>query len=77
MYRTVRYSVKPTHELRDEHSQSNLRLHLAFLDTNRDPDVWAKTKSGAEKAGASSIDVRSDIAKGVISPRSCWFRARI
>ena len=77
MYRTVRYSVKPRPELRDEHSQSNLELHLAFLDTIRDPDGWAKTKSGAEKAGAFSIDVLSDIAKGVISPGFCCSRARI
>ena len=40
-----------------------------FLDTIRDPDVWAKTKSGAEKVGAFSIDVLSDIAKGVIKKK--------
>tara|TARA_R110002020_G_scaffold189446_2_gene388419 strand:- start:13796 stop:14176 length:381 start_codon:yes stop_codon:yes gene_type:complete len=37
-----------------------------FLNTVRDPDVWAKTKKGADKVGAFSIEILSEIAKGII-----------
>ncbi|MDF1608414.1 DUF2513 domain-containing protein [Hoeflea sp. YIM 152468] len=37
-----------------------------FLNTVRDPEVWAKTKKGADKVGAFSIEVLSEIAKGII-----------
>jgi len=40
-----------------------------FLDNIRDPDVWDKTKAGAEKVGSFSIDVLKAIAKGLIKEK--------
>ncbi|RUV83645.1 MAG: DUF2513 domain-containing protein [Mesorhizobium sp.] len=40
-----------------------------FLDSVRDPQIWEKTKQGARKVGALSLDVLSDIAKGIIKKR--------
>lgn len=37
-----------------------------FLDSIRDPDVWAKTKRGAEAAGGFTVDLLKDLAKGFI-----------
>ncbi|WP_374347880.1 DUF2513 domain-containing protein [Chitinimonas sp.] len=37
-----------------------------FLDSVRDPDVWAKTKSGAMAAGGFTMDLLKEIAKGFI-----------
>jgi hypothetical protein len=37
-----------------------------FLDSIRDPKVWAKTKSGAEAAGGFTVDLLKDLAKGLI-----------
>jgi hypothetical protein len=35
-----------------------------FLDSIRDPDIWSKTKKGAEKVGNASIEFIWEIAKG-------------
>ncbi len=35
-----------------------------FLDTVRDPAIWAKTKEGAAQAGAFSWDILKKLAKG-------------
>lgn len=37
-----------------------------FLDSIRDPEVWAKTKKGAEAAGGFTVDLLKDLAKGFI-----------
>lgn len=37
-----------------------------FLDSIRDPEVWAKTKNGAKAAGGFTVDLLKDIAKGLI-----------
>jgi hypothetical protein len=37
-----------------------------FLDTVRDPEVWAKTKKGAAAAGGFTIDLLKDLAKGLV-----------
>jgi hypothetical protein len=44
----------------------NLRLTWRgheFLDTIRDPDIWRRTKQGAEKVGNWSLDFLVDAAK--------------
>jgi Hypothetical protein (DUF2513) len=35
-----------------------------FLDSIRDPDVWNKTKKGAETAGVFTLELLRDLAKG-------------
>jgi hypothetical protein len=40
-----------------------------FLDSIRDPDVWAKTKRGAEAAGGFTADLLMDLAKGFIKTK--------
>lgn len=37
-----------------------------FLDSIRDPEVWAKTKRGAEAAGGFTVDLLKDLAKGFL-----------
>jgi Hypothetical protein (DUF2513) len=37
-----------------------------FLDTVRDPEIWAKTKEGAAKAGGFTVDLLAELAKGLI-----------
>lgn len=37
-----------------------------FLDAVRDPEIWRKTKQGAEAAGGFTIDLITDLAKGLI-----------
>jgi Hypothetical protein (DUF2513) len=37
-----------------------------FLDSVRDPEVWKKTKKGAEAAGGFTVDLLKDLAKGFI-----------
>ena len=37
-----------------------------FLDSIRDPEVWRKTKEGANKIGSFGIDVIKDLAKGFL-----------
>lgn len=37
-----------------------------FLDSVRDPEVWAKTKKGALAAGGFTVDLLKDLAKGFI-----------
>lgn len=40
-----------------------------FLDSIRDPEVWAKTKRGAEAAGGFTVDLLKDLAKGFIKTK--------
>lgn len=40
-----------------------------FLDNIRDPEIWQKTKLGAEKFGGFSIDVVAAIAKGLVKKK--------
>lgn len=45
------------------------RLSVAghdFVDSVRSPEVWAKTKKGAEAAGGFTVDLLKDLAKGFI-----------
>lgn len=37
-----------------------------FLDSVRDPDVWARTKEGAFKAGGFTLDLIGALAKGFL-----------
>jgi hypothetical protein len=37
-----------------------------FLDSVRDPAIWAKTKDGAAKAGGFTLDLIGALAKGFI-----------
>lgn len=37
-----------------------------FVDSIRSPEVWAKTKTGAEAAGGFTVDLLKDLAKGLI-----------
>ena len=37
-----------------------------FIDSVRSPEVWAKTKKGAEAAGGFTVDLLKDLAKGFI-----------
>jgi Hypothetical protein (DUF2513) len=37
-----------------------------FLDSVRDPEIWQKTKDGAKAAGGFTVELLSDIAKGLI-----------
>lgn len=45
------------------------RLSVAghdFVDSVRSPEIWAKTKKGAETAGGFTIDLLKDLAKGFV-----------
>lgn len=37
-----------------------------FLDSVRDPKVWAKTKQGVGAAGGFTVDLLKDLAKGFV-----------
>jgi hypothetical protein len=37
-----------------------------FLDSVRDPEIWRQTKEGASKAGAFTIELLTDLAKGFV-----------
>jgi len=37
-----------------------------FLDSVRSPEVWKKTKKGAEAAGGFTVDLLKDLAKGFV-----------
>jgi hypothetical protein len=37
-----------------------------YIDAVRDPDIWRKTKQSAEAAGGFTVDILSDLAKGLI-----------
>jgi hypothetical protein len=37
-----------------------------FLDSVRDPEIWAKTKKGAAAAGGFTIDLLKDLALGFV-----------
>jgi Hypothetical protein (DUF2513) len=37
-----------------------------FLDSVRDPEIWKKTKEGANAAGGFTVELLRDFAKGLI-----------
>ena len=37
-----------------------------FVGSGRSPEVWAKTKKGAEAAGGFTVDLLKDLAKGFL-----------
>jgi len=41
-----------------------------FIDSVRSPEVWAKTKKGAEAAGGFTVDLLKDLAKALSGSRS-------
>ena len=40
-----------------------------FLDAVRDPEIWRKTKKGAEETGSFTFDLLKDLAKGFIKTK--------
>jgi hypothetical protein len=58
----------------DSPSQSNVGIYFRgitwegcdFLDSVRDPKIWAKTKEGALAAGGFTVDLLKDLAKGFV-----------
>lgn len=40
-----------------------------FLDSVRDPAIWAKTKDGAKAAGGFTVDLLGSLAKGFIKQK--------
>lgn len=40
-----------------------------FLDAVRDPEIWRKTKRGAEATGSFTFDLVLDLAKGFIKTK--------
>lgn len=41
-----------------------------FLDEVRDPEIWRKTKEGADKVGSWSIKLLGEIASGLIRAKA-------
>ena len=41
-----------------------------FLDEVRDPEIWKKTKEGAEKVGSWSIKLLSELASGFVRAKA-------
>lgn len=37
-----------------------------FLENVRDPEIWQKTKDGAKAAGGFTVEILSDLAKGLV-----------
>ena len=37
-----------------------------FLDSVRDPEIWRRTKEGAQKAGGFTVELLGDLATGLI-----------
>ena len=40
-----------------------------FLDSVRDPEIWAKTKKGAEAGKGFTVDLLRDLAKGFVKKK--------
>jgi len=40
-----------------------------YLDTIRDPEIWRKTKEGAQKVGGFSLDLMTALAKGLLKKK--------
>jgi Hypothetical protein (DUF2513) len=40
-----------------------------FLDAIRDPEIWCKTKSGAEEVGSFTFDLLKELAVGLIKTK--------
>lgn len=41
-----------------------------FLDEVRDPEIWSKTKEGAEKVGSWSVKLLGEIATGFVRAKA-------
>lgn len=41
-----------------------------FLDSVRDPEIWKKTKSGAEKIGSWSVKLLGEMASGYLRAKA-------
>lgn len=41
-----------------------------FIDTVRDPEIWRKTKVGAEKLGSWTIKILADMATGYVRSKA-------
>ena len=41
-----------------------------FLDTVRDPEVWQKTKQGADRVGSWSVKLLADLASGFVRAKA-------
>lgn len=57
----------------DQSSQGTLRVSwmgYEFLDKVRDPEIWRKTKDGAEKVGSWSVKLLADLATGYIKAKA-------
>lgn len=55
--------------LKDRSLHMGYRLTWAgheFLGSVRDPEIWAKTKQGAEKVGSWSVKLLADLASGFV-----------
>lgn len=50
--------------LKDKYSITNQGYD--YLDSVRDSELWAKTKSTAEKAGGFTLEIVGEIAKGLL-----------
>jgi Hypothetical protein (DUF2513) len=40
-----------------------------FVDSVRDPDVWAKTKKRAQSVGAWTFDILKEVAKSIVKDK--------
>ena len=57
----------------DRSDKGTLRISWAgheFLDQVRDPEIWRKTKAGAEKVGAWSVKILAEMATGFIRAKA-------
>lgn len=41
-----------------------------FIDTVRDPEIWRKTKAGADKVGSWSVKLLAELASGLITAKA-------
>lgn len=41
-----------------------------FLDTVRDPEIWRKTKNGADQLGSWTIKILADMASGYVRAKA-------
>lgn len=46
-----------------------------FLESVRDPRIWARTKEGANRIGSLSLEVLVDLAKGIARAKAAEFLA--
>ena len=51
------------------HAQCLTAFGHDYLDSVRDPEIWAQTKEGAKKVGGFSLEVLGAIAKGLLKKK--------